>query len=143
MRAKGVTRMLLFFTPRRINKLDTIKNYLFVLIVFAVAGTLGLLSLSHDDQQKSRLFNSESFIPRSHLLDDLIRKKYVLLEDDFTVKDSKKSLRQFPIGDFELLTNSHLNLHREVFFNGVESSSSISFISFFGSLNLRSPPLFS
>ena len=139
MRAKVVTRMFLFVTPRRVSRLDTIKNFLFALIVFALAGTLGLLSVSYDGKQKSLPFNSGSFIHRSHL-DGLIQEKNLLLNDDSAVKEAQKSLRQFPIGDFELLSNLHLNLHREVFLDRVKSSS---YILIFASPPLRSPPFIS
>jgi hypothetical protein len=118
--------------------LDTIKGYLCVLTVFVVSGTLGQISSSHEGQQKSQLFNSNSFIHRLHLLDGLVQKRYVFLEDG-SIKNSKKSLKRFPIGDSEFLTNPNSNLHWEVFLNRVRSSFHILF---FATLLLRSPPLF-
>jgi hypothetical protein len=120
-----------------LTRLDVVKRYLCVLMVFAIVGAFGSI-FYHKRQESSWLFTSSTFIHRLHLLHGLIQRRYVLKQYS-TVKGSKKSLKQFSARNLELLA-CPLNSHWSIFFDGVKHSP---YIAFFASLPLRSPPLFS
>jgi hypothetical protein len=118
--------------------LDTAKRYLSVLIVFLLIGTLGPVS-NAKVRARSWPFTFGPSINRLHLLHGLIHLKYVLFEDDSQQKDSKRSFKQFSARNLELLA-SHFNSYWLSIFDRVKHSS---YIAFFASFTLRSPPSFS
>jgi hypothetical protein len=118
--------------------LYTGKRYLRVLIVFVLIGTLGPVS-HHKVRARSWPFTLRSSIHRLHLLPGLIQRKYVLFEDDSSLKDSKRSSKQFTARNLELLA-SHFHSYWLSIFDRVRQSS---YIAFFASFPLRSPPTFS
>jgi hypothetical protein len=121
-----------------LNWLNTAKRFLCVLIMFAAVACLGLVCY-HKGQRRPWLFTSSSSIHPLHILHGLIQKKYVLLEDNSTVKDSKRSFKQFSARNLGLLVYS-FNSHWLTIFAEVKQSP---YVAFFASFPLRSPPLFS
>jgi len=118
--------------------LDNAGGYLCILIVFALVGTLGLV-FHYKGQESHWLFTSSASIHRVHPLYGLIQKKYVIFEDNSTVKDPKKSFKQLSSRNFRSLVCS-LNSYLLTIFDGVRHSPHIEF---FVSSSLRSPPLYS
>ncbi len=136
MRAKDLKHIICKYNP--LIWLDTNKGYLCVLVVFALVVSLGLV-FHHRVQEGPWLLTSSSSIQRLHPLHSLIQKKYVIFEDNSTVKDSKKSFKQLSSRNFRSLVCS-LNSYLLTIFNGVRYSL---YSVFFASFPLRSPPLFS
>ena len=118
--------------------LDTAKRYLSVLIVFLLIGTLEPVSNARV-RTRSWLSTFRPSINRLHLLHGLIHLKYVFFEDDSQQKDSKRSFKQFSARNLELLA-SHFNSYWLSILDRVKHSS---YIAFFASFPLRSPPSFS
>lgn len=118
--------------------LETAKRYLSVLIVFLLMGTIGQVS-NAKVRARSWPFTFRPSINRLHLLHGLIHLKYVFFEDDSQQKDSKRSFKQFPARNLKLLA-SHFNSYWLSIFDRVTHSS---YIAFFASFSLRSPPSFS
>ncbi|GEM_PF-5884078 len=125
---------------------DTIKKYFYLLVVISILGALGPILLSKGVQKNSQLFTLSSFTLYSHSLgiNDSPKQKYALLENgednDFSVKDSQTFSRLLVVA-IGLLILPSINLQWwETFFGEIKS---FFYISFFSSLPLRSPPLFS
>ncbi len=125
-----------------------VVKYLCVLIVIAVIGTLGLTSLPQKVPHKSWILTLTPSVLHSHFLNNLIQQNYTIPskddldtdKDDFTVEGLKKFFGFFSIANLKFLTSSALNPNWESL-NSIDSSPYN--ITFFASLPLRSPPLFS
>ena len=134
MRAKDTIQI--FSSISGVIGLDAVKRLLYILIVIAAIGILGLISLP----RKAPIFHS-------HFLDNLTQQNYLLPDeddsginkDDLSIESLKGSFEFFSIASIKLMT-SPLNSHWEIFSDPVNSCS---YISIFVSLPLRSPPLFS
>lgn len=131
MRAKDTIQI--FSSIGSVTRLDAVRRLLYVLIIIAAIGILGLISLP----QKASIFHS-------HFLDNLTQQNYLLpdeedfgiTKDDLSIKSLKGSFEFFSIASIKLIT-SPLNSHWEIFSDPVNSCS---YISIFVSLPLRSPP---
>lgn len=144
MRVKDI--MQIFSRLTEATRTDTVKKYLSVLTIIIVVGTLGLISLPQRSQQKSWISASNASTFQSHFINNLIKQEYLLPDedntniDDFSEESFKKFHKWFTITNFELVANTFINPHLEIFFDAGKFSP---YISFFASIPLRSPPLFS
>lgn len=137
MSAKNFRQILFKLTD--LTPLGTAKRYLCILLMFAVAGSLVPIFSIQKIQRRLWLSNSSVSISRSRLLGSLIQKKCIIFEDSFTVKDSKKSFKQFSAQGLGFLARN-LDSYSSTIFDRVEYSPHIAFFALF---SLRSPPLFS
>ena len=144
MRVKYITRM--FSRLSRIDNLDPIKRYFYILIVISVLGTLGSIPVSKGIQERSWLFTLSFLNLGSQFsnINDLAKRKYALFDNDedndFSVKDSQILSKLFAVA-IGLLMFPSINLQWwETFFDKLRF---FYYIFFFSSIPLRSPPLFS
>ncbi len=152
MKFKSTTR-----TYRRLIgeiKSNAAKRVLYVLTIIPVVGTLGLTSLPQISQQEPDWISALSGpIFRLYFINNVSQESYLSPDkgnsdidednsniDDFRVESFKRFQGQFWIAHPRLLTNHFINKHWEIF---IDTGRYSPYISFFASLPLRSPPLFS
>jgi hypothetical protein len=132
--------MGIFYRFSGTSKSDTLKSYICLLTAILVISTLGSTPISTKVKHKFSLSASSSFIFRPHALDNLNKEKYALLDkDDFTIENCQVFHKAFSLDSSKLLIyplGSHCGFFLDI------GKSSV-YISFFASLPLRSPPLFS
>ncbi len=144
MRVKDIAQVA--YKLNTISGLDAAQRCFYTLIVIIAIGVLGLTPLPQKGKNKPWLFTSRPLSLHSHfsnIYNSTQQRKYALIDNnedkDFSVEDSPLFSKLFAVAIGLLILSSINSQWWEIFFDKIKS---FTYISFFSSLPLRSPPLF-